>query len=185
MTTTADSSAADETPRVRAVFTPSGLETSVAVNTSVLDAARGLGVDVDSVCGGRGICGRCQVMAPAGTFDKWALTARPDGLTPPSETEANYRGKRTLKPDHRLGCQALIVGDVIVDVPPESQIHKQVVRKELRMDGVVLDPTVRLHYLEIPKTLLGDDATASKLIINALAEQWELHDVRVSPSILA
>ncbi|NNF53414.1 MAG: DUF4445 domain-containing protein [Acidimicrobiales bacterium] len=185
MTTTANSSAGDEAPRVRAVFTPSGLETSVAINTSVLDAARALGVDVDSVCGGRGICGRCQVSAPLGTFDKWALTARSDGLTPPNETEANYRGKRTLKTGHRLGCQALIVSDVIIDVPPESQIHKQVVRKALRMDGVVLDPTVRLHYLEIPKTLLGDDATASQLIINALAEQWERHQVRVSPSILS
>ncbi|MBA2638536.1 MAG: 2Fe-2S iron-sulfur cluster binding domain-containing protein, partial [Nocardioidaceae bacterium] len=40
-------------------FTPSGRRGSVAPGTTVLDAARALGVDLDSVCGGRGICGRC------------------------------------------------------------------------------------------------------------------------------
>ena len=41
----------------RVVFTPSGLTGDVETGTSVLDAARRLGVDLDSVCGGRGICG--------------------------------------------------------------------------------------------------------------------------------
>ena len=40
------------------VFTPSGLRGSFAAGTTLLDAARRLGVDLDSVCGGRGICGR-------------------------------------------------------------------------------------------------------------------------------
>ena len=65
---------------VRVVFTPSGLETKVENGRTVLDAARDLGVDIDSVCGGRGICGRCQITAPTGAFDKWALTARADAL---------------------------------------------------------------------------------------------------------
>ena len=38
----------------------------VAAGTTVLDAARALGVDLDSVCGGRGICGRCQVEVERG-----------------------------------------------------------------------------------------------------------------------
>jgi uncharacterized 2Fe-2S/4Fe-4S cluster protein (DUF4445 family) len=44
------------------VFTPSGLRGRFPLGTPVLQAARALGVDVDSVCGGRGICGRCQVV---------------------------------------------------------------------------------------------------------------------------
>src|SRR3954453_18444826 len=43
------------------VFTPSGRRGRFETGTTVLDAARRLGVDIDSVCGGRGICGRCQV----------------------------------------------------------------------------------------------------------------------------
>ena len=38
----------------RIVFTPSGKRGDFADGTSVLEAARQLGVDVDSVCGGRG-----------------------------------------------------------------------------------------------------------------------------------
>ena len=57
----------------RIVFTPSGLDGEVAPGTSVLAAARELGVDLDSVCGGRGICGRCQVEFHPGTYAKWAI----------------------------------------------------------------------------------------------------------------
>ena len=174
----------DDHPTVRAVFTPWGTETRVVIGTTVLDAARELGVDIDSVCGGRGICGRCQVQSPVGTFDKWAITAGPNALSEANQTEQGYQGKRPLKDRHRLGCQARIMADAIIDVPPESQIHKQIVRKEIRMDGVVLDPTVRLHYLEIPKALLGDDATDTGLIIDALAQQWDRPGVRIRTTLL-
>ncbi len=170
--------------QVRVVFTPSGTETTVEIGTAVLDAARSLGVDIDSVCGGRGICGRCQVTSTVGTFDKWALHVSLGALSEVGPSELDYRGKRPLKPKHRLSCQAEVLSDVIIDVPPESQINKQVVRKEVNLDGVTLDPTVRLHYLEIPKASLGDDLTATDLVRNALAEQWDRPDVRVSNRLL-
>ncbi len=170
--------------QARVVFTPAGLETRVAMGQTVLEAARDLGVDIDSVCGGRSICGRCQVTAPSGTFDKWALTSAEGALGSIGPSERDYRGKRPLGPGHRLSCQAQILGDVIIDVPPESQINRQVVRKEVRLDGLELDPTVRPYYLEIPKAALGDDATASGLILNALAEQWNLADVTVANRLL-
>lgn len=59
----------------RIVFTPSGLDSDVAPGTTVLQAARALGVDIDSVCGGRGICGRCQVSCEPGAFPKFAIEA--------------------------------------------------------------------------------------------------------------
>jgi uncharacterized 2Fe-2S/4Fe-4S cluster protein (DUF4445 family) len=170
---------------VRVVFTPSGLETKVGAGETVLAAARALGVDIDSVCGGRGICGRCQVTAPTGRFDKWALDVTATALSPVGPTEAGYEGKRPLKAGHRLSCQAGVVTDVVIDVPPESQINKQIVRKEVNLDGVTLDPTVRLHYLEIPKAKLGDDATAADLIVEALDTQWGRPEVRVANYLLA
>ncbi|MFW2383959.1 MAG: ASKHA domain-containing protein, partial [Acidimicrobiales bacterium] len=168
----------------RVVFTPSGLETKVGTGESVLDAARSLGVDIDSVCGGRGICGRCQVTAPTGRFDKWALTVEEDALSPIGPTESGYHGKRPLKPGHRLSCQAQVVTEVIIDVPPESQINKQIVRKEVNLEGITLDPTVHLHYLEIPKAVLGDDATAADLIVDALETQWNRPGVRIATRLL-
>ena len=81
---------------VRVVFTPSGKRGSFPVGTSVLDAARSLGVDLDSVCGGRAICGRCQVTVAEGEFAKHAITSSPDNLSPRGESEQNYHLRRGL-----------------------------------------------------------------------------------------
>ena len=58
----------------RIVFTPSGKRGDFPLGTPVLQAARTLGVDLDSVCGGRGICGRCQVLCSEGEFSKHGIT---------------------------------------------------------------------------------------------------------------
>ena len=58
------------------IFTPSGRRGRFATGTTVLDAARALGVDIDSVCGGRGICGRCQIEVSEGSFAKLGITSR-------------------------------------------------------------------------------------------------------------
>lgn len=169
----------------RVVFTPSGLDGEVAEGTTVLEAARQLGVDLDTVCGGRGICGRCQVIPGVGTFGKWNITTAASALTAQGSTERDYRGKRPLVHGQRLGCSVAICGDVVLDVPPESQIHKQVVRKEVNIEGITLDPTVELRYIEVTAPKLGEDATAAGLIIQGLAQDWEILDARVSPYILA
>ena len=58
------------------VFTPSGRRGRVPIGTPLLQAARSLGVDIDSVCGGRGLCGRCQVLLAEGNFAKHGVTSR-------------------------------------------------------------------------------------------------------------
>ena len=136
----------------RIVFTPSGRQGDVARGTNILDAARELGVDLDTVCGGRGICGRCQIVPEVGEFAKHRITSAPDALSEagPSET-TEYRGRRPLGSDrHRLGCHAEICGDVVVDVPAESQVHRQVVRKRLDVDDIDLDPVTRLYFTTVP-----------------------------------
>ncbi len=165
----------------RVVFTPSGLAGSVAEGTTVLDAARGLGVDLDSVCAGRGICGRCQVVPGHGRFATWGIDARSDALSAPAETERDYRGNRPLQPGHRLGCAARIDADVVVDVPASSQVHRQVVRKDLDLGVIAIDPGFALHYLDLPASRLGDTTTMSGAVMSALAGQ---HGV-VSPGVAA
>ena len=64
---------ADDSFRHRVVFTPSGKRGEFEDGTSLLEAARKLGVDLDSVCGGRGICSRCQIEIADGEFAKHAI----------------------------------------------------------------------------------------------------------------
>ena len=97
---------------------------------AVLDAARTLGVDLDSVCGGRGICGRCQVEVAEGQFPKHGDRLEPR-ISQPVRTRrgALRRQARELNPDGGSRLPAPILGDLVVDVPAESQVHRQVVRK--------------------------------------------------------
>ena len=111
------------------VFTPSGKRGRFPVGTPILTAAQQLGVDLDSVCGGRGICSKCQITPAFGEFPKHGVTAEEDALSPWNAVEQRYDDKRGLPAGRRLGCQAQVQGDVVIDVPPESQVHRQVVRK--------------------------------------------------------
>jgi uncharacterized 2Fe-2S/4Fe-4S cluster protein (DUF4445 family) len=169
----------------RIVFTPSGLDATVESGTSVLEAARVLGVDLDTVCGGRGICGRCQVAPSVGSFAKWGIDVASDALSAPGELETNYRGNRPLGEGNRLGCSAKICGDVVIDVPASSQVHRQVVRKDLDLDPIVVDPLFVLYYVIVPISHLGDSASAAELLCDAVASQHDVARPGVAASALS
>ncbi len=126
------------------VFTPSGKRGRFALGTPVLVAARRLGVDLDTVCGGRGICGRCQIIPSFGEFSKHGLTASRDAISEWNKVEERYKTKRSIADIRRLGCQATILGDLVIDVPPDSQVHRQVVRKTAGTRAIERDPAIRL-----------------------------------------
>ncbi len=159
------------------VFTPSGKRGRFPVGTSILDAARSIGVDLDSVCGGRGLCGRCQVAAGTGHFAKFGIDSAPDHLSPPGEKEARYAGRRTLPADRRLGCSARILGDLVIDVPPESQVHKQVVRKRAEARDFTIDPAIRLHYVEVAEPDMDNPRGDFERLADALRDQWSLYNL--------
>jgi uncharacterized 2Fe-2S/4Fe-4S cluster protein (DUF4445 family) len=156
------------------IFTPSGRRGRVAAGTTVLDAARSLGVDIDSVCGGRGICGRCQVSQGIGAFPKHGITSEPGHLTAFSDLERTYRAEKGLAADRRLSCTAEICGDVLIDVPPESQVHRQVVRKDLDVRTFIVDPVVRLHYVEVTPPELASPSGDLARLFEALEREWQL-----------
>jgi len=173
-----------EMPPMRVIFMPNGLDGEIDAGSSVLDAARQLGADLDSVCGGRGICGRCQVTLSTGTFSKWGLTVTDQALSAPGPTELDYGGRRPLAEGQRLGCAAEIVGDVVIDIPAESQIHKQIVRKEVDSSDLVLDPVVELRYVELPPVTLGDNVTVLSLVRAALCNDWDVADLAIDSTAL-
>ena len=169
------------------VFTPSGKRGEVAIDgsTSVLDAARRFGVDLDSVCGGRGICGRCQIVVSEGEFAKHGVTSRADHLSAYTEPETRYREREGLATDRRLGCHAKILGDLVVDVPPESQVHRQVVRKEADAHAIEIDPVVKLHYVEVAEPDMHDPRGDLQRLEDALVSEWGLAgDLDCDPHVL-
>ncbi len=166
------------------VFTPSGKRGRFALGTPVLDAARALGVDLDSVCGGRGLCGRCQVEAGAGHFAKFGIESAPEHLSPAGEKEARYAARRTLAAGRRLGCSAHIRGDLVIDVPPESQVHKQVVRKRAEARDFTIDPAIRLHYVEVAEPDMDAPSGDFERLTDALRDQWGLENLACDLHVL-
>ena len=167
------------------VFTPSGKRGTFAYGTSVLDAARSLGVDVDSVCGGRAMCGRCQVTLAEGEFAKHAITSRADHLSTVGEVETRFaERRRKFKAGRRLSCQAKIEGDLVIDVPAESQMHRQVVRKSAEHRDITLDTGVHLYYVEVREADMHEPTGDVQRLLEALESEWDLKDLKCDSPVL-
>jgi uncharacterized 2Fe-2S/4Fe-4S cluster protein (DUF4445 family) len=167
------------------VFTPSGKRGRFPVGTPVLTAARQLGVDLDSVCGGRGICSKCQITPGYGEFSKHGVTAKEGALSDWNAVEARYDEKRGLKPGRRLGCQAKVQGDIVIDVPPESQVHRQVVRKAASARVIEMDPATRLYYIEVDEPDMHTPTGDLERVARALKDQWEIAQVTCAFPVLS
>ena len=166
------------------VFTPSGKRGHFAVGTPLLQAARSLGVDIDSVCGGRGLCGRCQVLVAEGEFAKHGVTSSSASLSPFSEPEMRFAKRAHLAEGRRLSCSARVEADVVIDVPASSQVHRQVVRKEADEHAIELYPVVRLHYVQVKQPDMHDPSGDLRRLYDALEAEWNLKDLACDLSVL-
>jgi uncharacterized 2Fe-2S/4Fe-4S cluster protein (DUF4445 family) len=86
--------------------------------------------------------------------------------------ESAYQVDHGLAADRRLSCTAEVLGDVLIDVPPESQVHRQVVRKGLDVRDFTIDPIVRLHYVEVTPPDLALPTGDLGRLFDALEREW-------------
>ena len=166
------------------IFLPSGKRGRFPAGTPVLTAARRLGVDLDSVCGGRGVCARCQVAPAHGAHPRHGVVADPENLSPSNAVEARYAERRGLAEGRRLGCQALLLGDMVIDVPAESQLHRPLVRKRAEARDIALDPATRLYYVEVAPPDMRAPSGDLERLRDALAAQWGLRGVTTGLRVL-
>jgi uncharacterized 2Fe-2S/4Fe-4S cluster protein (DUF4445 family) len=166
------------------VFTPSGKRGRFELGTSLLSAARALGVDIDSVCGGRALCTRCQVLIAEGEFAKHNVRSSAGNLSAMSAAEQQLAARKLLAAGRRLSCQARVQGDVVVDVPATSQVHRQVVRKAVEARDIELYPPITLHYVEVTEPDMHEPSGDLKRLADALAREWQLTGLECDLSVL-
>lgn len=144
----------------KVIFQPSGRRGEVEEGKSLIEAAQQLGVDLESICGGKGTCGKCKVRVDEGYFEKDNIDSRMTNLSPITDGE-----KKFIKPadgeNIRLACAAELHGDVKLFVPEKSRAGKQIVRKTARKVTVPIEPAVRKYFVELEKptlekTIVGD-----------------------------
>lgn len=160
--------------KVKVNFQPSGRRGEVDEGITLLDAARHLGVDIESICGGKGTCGKCKVRIEEGYFEKDAMDSRMSHLTPLTEVEKKFI-KLDEGPNMRLACAAELKGDVLVFVPEKSRAGKQIVRKAAKELSIKLDPAVKKYYIELKQPSLHDMTVGDyERVIETLKSQYGL-----------
>ena len=63
---------------------------------------------------------------------------------------------------------------MLVDVPPESQVHRQVVRKGVPVRDFIIDPVVRLYEVEVDRPTLETPGGDLARVLAALKVEWGL-----------
>ncbi len=162
---------------------PSGRRGAVPHGTTLLEAARSLGVEIESICGGRQTCGKCQVIIEEGHFPKHALTSAADHLTPLGVVEANYLAEHHLT-GRRLACACEVTGELLVTVPEESQARKQIIAKAATDRVIEIDPAVRQVYVELEVPTLESRGGDWERLQAALADPWGLKNVAMDSVVL-
>lgn len=103
-------------------FEPEGIEVDVdpalapfqedGKPCSILDVALGHGIEIEHTCGGNCACSTCHVIVKEGSAN----------LSPATEAEYDYLDRAEgLTPTSRLACQAVVKGDVVVEVPRHTR----------------------------------------------------------------
>lgn len=114
------------------IFQPDGKRARFNHGTNLLDAARKLGVDINSVCGGAGSCGKCIIKIVQGTIHINDLTCE----------EINLIGTEKVDTGYRLACRITVMGDCVVFVPRESRTNTQRLQTEGIKTVVDLEPYI-------------------------------------------
>ncbi|MCA9947366.1 MAG: DUF4445 domain-containing protein, partial [Anaerolineales bacterium] len=165
------------------IFMPSGRRGLIPSGTLALDAARQLGVEIESICGGRLTCNKCRIRVEEGQFAKHGITSAANHLSPPSDEETRLLEKLESL-DCRLSCNAKIEDDVLIYVPEESRAHKQIVRKDATERVIDLFPAVRQVYVEVDQAELGEHRGDWGRLQDALAAKWDLDDLSIDLPVL-
>ncbi|WVT75180.1 ASKHA domain-containing protein [Sinorhizobium chiapasense] len=174
--------AAQKEPLV--LFMPSGKRGRFPVGTPVLDAARKLGVYVESVCGGRATCGRCQIEVQEGNFAKHKIVSSLEHISEKGAKEERYEKIRGLPDGRRLSCSAQILGDLVVDVPQDTVINAQVVRKAATDRVIERNAAVQLCYVEVDEPDMHKPLGDLDRLKVMLEKDWGWKDLLIAPHLI-
>ncbi|MBM4423245.1 MAG: DUF4445 domain-containing protein [Chloroflexi bacterium] len=162
---------------------PSGRRGDAPHGAALLDAARALGVEIESICGGRQTCGKCQIVVEEGNFPKHGLASAPNHLTPMSAAEAAWLAEHGIA-GRRLACACQVVGDLLITVPEESQARKQIIAKAATDRAIEIDPAVRWVYVKVEEPTMDSHGGDWERLQKALADQWALTNLTIDSVVL-
>ena len=148
-------------------FEPIGRRGECHKNESILVCARELGIGINSICGGEGVCHSCKVQFISGT------------VSTPTRNERKAFTARELKDGWRLACQTYPASECKIAVPAESMTTPQRVQVEGLEVKVSPEPSVRVYRVQLAAPSLEAPGADADRLLKALNQQHKLRCTRI------
>jgi uncharacterized 2Fe-2S/4Fe-4S cluster protein (DUF4445 family) len=165
--------------QVMVIFQPSGRRGKVPKGTSVIEASRLLGVDIETLCGEKRVCGKCVVRIEEGHFEKYGIRSSPSHVSPWQADEEKFVNPEQKAKGFRLACAARVADDILVYVPEGSRAEKQIVSKTARDIFIEHNPAVKLYYVELDPPSFEDPTGDFERICRGLKHACGLDNLTI------
>ena len=150
--------------QIEVVFQPYGRRRKFRSGITIMEASKTLGIDISSLCGGKGTCGKCKVKVQKGV----------EGLSPFTESEIKHLSEEELNASIRLACQAQLTLPSTIFIPERSRVGKQRLQTEGLDVPVEPSPLLKKYFLKLPKPSLNDCRSDEDRLLDALREEHGL-----------
>ena len=168
-----------DTDKAKIIFQPSGRRGEVKKGVTIIEASRQLGVDIESLCGEKKVCGKCKIRIEEGFFEKYGVQSSKDHAGEWLIEEEKFINKEQREAGYRLGCCARVEGDLLVFVPEESRAGKQVVSKAARDIHIDWNPGVKMYYVEVNEPTFEEPTGDLERIMEELNNKYGLKDLEI------
>ncbi|PJB56182.1 MAG: hypothetical protein CO097_05925, partial [Candidatus Infernicultor aquiphilus] len=148
---------------LKITFLPDKKNIEVSQGTTALEALERAGINIDTPCGGKGICGKCKILINT-------------GITTATPIEEELLSEEEIKKGFRLACQAKLFKDTIIEVPSEIRLDfKRVFSSNLKGDihhtknNFSLESNLKKVSLDLEKPSLDDQRSDWERIKDGLS----------------
>ncbi len=148
----------------------------VPTGTTLVEASKKAGIEIQQPCGGQGRCGRCVVKIEKGTT---------------RNRSALRLSEEDLKEGFTLACQSIVEGDVSVSIPPQEKIQRRLVsdltaKKVSVPEGYDYSThqTIQRIRLTIPPPSMEDQTDDWARLKRAIRQEANIESPQISLSLL-
>jgi uncharacterized 2Fe-2S/4Fe-4S cluster protein (DUF4445 family) len=140
--------------------------TTLEEGITLLDGADDVGISIESLCGGEGLCGTCKVIIDEGE----------EYLSPVTEADERVLSDSQLEDGYRLSCRCKVQndGEIKTTVPSVSQNTGGIVLTEGNEMEFELDTTVQKYPLEVDAPTLHNNTGDRERVLEALESEYDV-----------
>lgn len=153
-------------------FEPNGMKVEAEKDSCLLDVMKAVGLAIRSDCGGKGVCGKCRIIA-----------ADKSSLTPITEAEKDLSPSE-LRSGYRLACESFVADDATIYIPEESRVVSRRLLIGGAERGVKIEPAIRKVFLRISPPSLQDVRSDAKRLQDAVDEIYGIKAVEIDYQLL-